>query len=98
MAKRGPGGIELNDGDEGDGSERASVAGGGENGERRIVPKHRQCPLCYSGQNNGVGKVYATRGAKQYRKCDRCSFTFVTPTDPTEAVHVERRDVELRKR
>lgn len=96
MAKQPGPRIDLNDGDPPVGPATTAAASG--DGERRIVPKHRQCPLCYDGVNNGVGLVFATRGKKQYRKCDRCGHTYVTPTDPAEAVQVQRRDVELNER
>lgn len=43
---------------------------------RREVVKHRQCPLCYTGEYNGCGQAYAKQGRTRYYKCDRCSFTW----------------------
>lgn len=44
--------------------------------KRRTVEQHRQCPVCYTGQLNGVGAVYSTHGNKSYHKCDRCGHTW----------------------
>jgi len=48
--------------------------------QRRIVKKHRQCPHCYNGEKNGVGKQYSNHGDRAYYRCDRCRFTWAVRT------------------
>ena len=39
--------------------------------KRRVVEKYRQCPVCYNGERNGIGKAYSSRPGKLYYKCDK---------------------------
>ena len=45
--------------------------------ERRVVSKYLQCPICYEGDDNGVGKCYWSKGLKRYYRCDRCSHNYI---------------------
>jgi len=67
------------------------------NTSRRNVEKHMQCPRCYGGQLNGVGKVYSTQGRTQYRKCDQCGHTWVTIIKE-ETTIIRNRDIEIVER
>lgn len=62
--------------------------------ERRTVAVHRQCPLCYHGELNGVGVSYSTQGRTRYYKCDKCGNTW-TALVRIEVVQVEHRRVDL---
>src|SRR4051794_32718593 len=58
---------------------------------RRTVPKHRQCPRCYEGAQNGVGQCNGTYAkasslTRRYYRCDRCAHTWIVNLTP-EQVH-----------
>jgi hypothetical protein len=65
--------------------------------ERRHVELCRQCPLCFKGEDNGVGTAYSTKGQIRYYKCDKCSFTWKAILS-AELVHVSFRRVNVETR
>lgn len=62
---------------------RKEIVDGIKKEPRREVVKHRQCPLCYTGEFNGVGVAYNTNGRKRYYKCDRCRYTWIAYVETT---------------
>ncbi|HEV3022933.1 MAG TPA: hypothetical protein VGX76_10710 [Pirellulales bacterium] len=67
------------------------------NDGRREVPKHRQCPLCFEGRGNGVGKAYNSQQGKTYYMCDNCGHTWVVRVKRVVS-SIEHREVELEER
>lgn len=66
--------------------------------ERREVEKFRQCPVCYTGDLNGVGVAASTRGSKRYYKCDRCGHNWSATITPARVESIAHRDVDLETR
>lgn len=66
------------------------------NDKPRDVPKHRQCPLCYTGLG-GVGSQYSKHGNTGYYKCQCCGHTW-TATVKVEAVKIEHKVVDMETR
>ena len=63
--------------------------------KRRVVEKYRQCPVCYNGERNGIGKAYSSRPGKLYYKCDMCIHTWtVTKTRHQTVIEHDVRKVE----
>jgi hypothetical protein len=57
--------------------------------QRRTVPKHRQCPRCFAGVQNGVGQCNGTYAkasslTRRYYRCDRCAHTWVVDLKPEQ--------------
>jgi len=63
---------------------------------RREVEKHRQCPICYSGDLNGVGNAYRTSTPTTYYKCDRCGHTWTAVI--RRVVTTTHREIEVQHR
>lgn len=61
---------------------------------RTGVAKHQQCPICYEGALNGVGRNYKTRGATAYYKCDRCGHNWSATVVHRQTV-IEHREVRV---
>lgn len=56
---------------------------------RREAPKHRQCPICHDGPNNGIGQCDGTYKkastlTRRYYRCDRCSHTWIVDFTPAQ--------------
>jgi ribosomal protein S27AE len=56
---------------------------------RRVAPKHRQCPRCHEGAQNGVGQCDGTYKkasslTRRYFKCDRCGHTWIVDFTPEQ--------------
>lgn len=65
--------------------------------ERRTVKPERQCPLCYHGEDNGVGTAYSNVNGVRYYKCDKCPHTWSVRVK-LEVLKIEHRIVDLETR
>ena len=71
--------------------------------KRREAEKHRQCPICYHGDLNGVGSAYRTANPTTYYKCDRCGHTWTAiirrvVTTTHREIEVQHREPEVTER
>lgn len=68
--------------------------------EPEEVPQHLRCPLCFNGQNRGVGKQYSAYPLKKtkYFRCDKCGHTWsaVIETVVTQINHRVPEDLSER--
>lgn len=46
--------------------------------DRREVSAHLRCPICYEGEQNGIGVQYSSYPLKKtkYFRCDKCGHTW----------------------
>lgn len=56
----------------------------------KIAPKHRQCPLCFTGMG-GVGSstgIYrkGSTYAKRYYCCNKCGHTWTVDIQPSQVI------------